>query len=364
MARESEWYVSDGQLRFFAALTKSCTSESHLSRRADRFTVTARVSYACSRRWSMTEWQPSVGTVCEAIWSDGHFYRARIEDVLPNGLLQVLYVDYGESYQLGPSQVRAPPDWSPSVQQSQVDSSQSSSSSSGDSSTVVQQEQQLPPQATPLAPTSPSEAGSRKKDDEELSEDELTEDWDDAKMEKTSQRRLLVARELVATERTFVSGLRMCAELFIQPLRQQIQLSALPENKQSPMLSMEEHTTLFSDIESLQQLNTQLLGDMEQRLQQWEQAATLPNHQGTDQQVVSDLFLEFAPYFRMYSRYASNHNHAAQLARNIRSQRKYRALREWLDERSAMPECKGASLESLLITPIQRIPRYRLLVEE
>ena len=106
--------------------------------------------------------------------------------------------------------------------------------------------------------------------------------------------------------------------------------------------------------------------------------------------VLGDVISRFAPFFRMYSTYVNNHEAASQfLGRILKSRpKKYERFIQLIEgstwaiavgrvsqgviimctmrfaENAQNPACKGQSLQSFFILPIQRIPRYKLLVEE
>lgn len=76
--------------------------------------------------------------------------------------------------------------------------------------------------------------------------------------------------------------------------------------------------------------------------------------------MVGDVFLELGPFFKMYTDYVNNHPEAV---RKLVSLYKRDRVKNFLsvNERTALT--RGLDLESLLITPVQRIPRYKLLLE-
>jgi hypothetical protein len=53
-------------------------------------------------------WQ--AGSLCEAQWSDGNYYKAKIKDVLYNGNFEVLYTEFHESDELTADRIRPHPD--------------------------------------------------------------------------------------------------------------------------------------------------------------------------------------------------------------------------------------------------------------
>lgn len=64
----------------------------------------------------------------------------------------------------------------------------------------------------------------------------------------------------------------------------------------------------------------------------------------------------------MYTSYCGNHDNATDLLRKL--EKENRRFRELIELTLAKPENKNLSLASYLIMPIQRIPRYVLLISE
>lgn len=153
-------------------------------------------------------------------------------------------------------------------------------------------------------------------------------------------RRDQIANELLVTERTYVELLGICVEQFLKPLRAET----------STLLPQEKVTAIFSNIEDILQMNTVLLHDLEERMESW-----------SDGQCIGDLFVRLAPFLRIYTAYVSNFDDASA---TLETCEKLPAFAAFLKERFEDPVCKGQSLRSFLILPVQRIPRYRLLLED
>lgn len=79
-------------------------------------------------------------------------------------------------------------------------------------------------------------------------------------------------------------------------------------------------------------------------------------------QILGDLFRSYAPYFKMYGQYARDHEECVQMIQA--SVKTDSAFAEFIKAFQADPETKGQTLESLLICPVQRVPRYTLLIGE
>jgi hypothetical protein len=218
-------------------------------------------------------------------------------------------------------------------------------------------------------------------------------------------KRRNVALELLETERAFVASLRIVNEHYYQPL---IALSRGPACQQqakhtcnaAPALSRKAISEIFSNFSDILHLNTELLSRLEERLSGRNRAS--PNSRPVSlvdgQQVdapgaklnpesknpspppwdarsdqIGDLLAPMAPFLKMYSLYVKNFSSA--LAR-IEAERKAndafaRFLKEterltWMTSTSGRPGGFGfgLGLQAHLLTIVQRIPRYKLLVGE
>jgi len=77
---------------------------------------------------------------------------------------------------------------------------------------------------------------------------------------------------------------------------------------------------------------------------------------------LGDIFIKIVPFFKLYSIYVSNYHIAISTVVELRKQNP--TILNYLKESATFSECKGLNLEAYLITPVQRIPRYRLLFQE
>ena len=74
------------------------------------------------------------------------------------------------------------------------------------------------------------------------------------------------------------------------------------------------------------------------------------------------IFVDLAPFMKMYASYANNYEAAARLMADYR--KKKPAFDEFVTAEEANPRCRGLALGSFLIMPVQRIPRYKMLLTE
>lgn len=148
-----------------------------------------------------------------------------------------------------------------------------------------------------------------------------------------------VAQEIVDTEVSYLKSLETALTVFLRPLEK------AGSDPEAAVLSKDQITTMFSNLETLYQLNSRFRDTLRKRREEeWE-----ANPQ------MGDLFLDFAPYFKMYTLYINNHEAATKLLSSLAKDAKFSTF--MAETHSSVP------LASLLIEPVQRVPRYKLLLE-
>ncbi|KAJ6229510.1 rab9 effector protein [Anaeramoeba flamelloides] len=157
------------------------------------------------------------------------------------------------------------------------------------------------------------------------------------KKHKKQTKKLDFLKEIVSTERTFVKNLKDLLCEFFYPIRK------------SQILEKSEIIKIFNNIESLFFLNRALLHNLETRK--------------TDLSVLvwSDIFLKFLPNLVFYSAFINNFDIA--LKRITINSEKNKKFKQFLDTSNSSQNLKGLKLSDLFITPVQRIPRYVLLIK-
>ncbi|KAJ3306219.1 hypothetical protein HDV03_000139 [Kappamyces sp. JEL0829] len=158
-------------------------------------------------------------------------------------------------------------------------------------------------------------------------------------------KRKLVMKEIVDSEIRYLADLAFVKN-YRDPL---LALAGTPQE----ILPKKTIGEIFAHYESIFTVNQELRSQLEARLQLWDS--------GLDH--VGDIFLSLAPFLRVYTLFLTNFNGAIKLvtlltARNPR-------FAAFLQEVNAMPGARGGlNLQTFLLTPVQRIPRYELLLKE
>eukprot|EP01114_Cavostelium_apophysatum_P024840 TRINITY_DN988_c0_g1_i3.p1 TRINITY_DN988_c0_g1~~TRINITY_DN988_c0_g1_i3.p1 ORF type:complete len:3117 (+),score=1304.77 TRINITY_DN988_c0_g1_i3:73-9423(+) len=147
-------------------------------------------------------------------------------------------------------------------------------------------------------------------------------------------------RELVDTEKTYLEGLKMIVKLFLQSLTKVVMQG------DTSFITMPKIKAMFSNIEVISDLNTLLYENLKDRRERW-----------SNSQKIGDIFLSMAEQFRPpYTQYINNFNISLSTYEECK---KNPLFEDWIKGRE-----KVRKLNALLILPIQRIPRYLLLLKE
>lgn len=149
-------------------------------------------------------------------------------------------------------------------------------------------------------------------------------------VEKRESLRIRAIKEVLETEKFYLKSLEKLIQHYIEPLK--------------PILDNTTHNILFGHIEMIHNLNRELLMELE---------ADLNN--------VGSAFLRLGPFLKLYSVYAFDYKKVLLTLQEL--QDKNVKFKSFLDRTESRPDVH-AKLNSLLILPIQRVPRYKLLLQQ
>uniref|UniRef100_A0A672IZW8 Phosphatidylinositol 3,4,5-trisphosphate-dependent Rac exchanger 1 protein n=1 Tax=Salarias fasciatus TaxID=181472 RepID=A0A672IZW8_SALFA len=163
--------------------------------------------------------------------------------------------------------------------------------------------------------------------------------------DRQQRLRLCVLNEILNTERDYVRTLFFLQSAFLHRIRQ------TADDQQC--LSPEHVKILFSNIEDILELHKEVLSAVEASLQPEPQ----PQH------ALGHVFLQFVKSFSVYGEYCSNHEKALRLLMELN---KIPNIRTFLLHCMLLGGKKSTDipLEGYLLTPIQRICKYPLLLKE
>lgn len=161
---------------------------------------------------------------------------------------------------------------------------------------------------------------------------------------KSARKRLCIIRELISTERSYTSSLTALINQYVFPLK-------VEAMKRNGIISKEHLDKIFANIEEINSLNTALLRDLDTAMR-GAPAGGLP---------IGATLLPHLRVFSMYSLYVNSYTAGAELLTKLRRTSKpFAAFLQAAADRTAEP----LDITSYLIMPVQRIPRYKLLLED
>eukprot|EP01090_Pellita_catalonica_P015093 TRINITY_DN3992_c0_g1_i1.p1 TRINITY_DN3992_c0_g1~~TRINITY_DN3992_c0_g1_i1.p1 ORF type:complete len:1039 (-),score=172.33 TRINITY_DN3992_c0_g1_i1:36-3047(-) len=160
-------------------------------------------------------------------------------------------------------------------------------------------------------------------------------------MEQLSPRDKRI-KEIYTTELSYVQSLDYVIEQYLKPARDK------------GVLNPVDIKLLFCNVVEIKNYNKILLTELESRLQVWNTGAP---------SVIADIFIKRCDndknFLTLYSQYCNNHKAANERYEKIRKSKKISAFLKACQQNAA-----NYNLGALLITPIQRVPRYPLLLRE
>jgi hypothetical protein len=156
------------------------------------------------------------------------------------------------------------------------------------------------------------------------------------KAARAQQFRDRVADEILKSEREYVASLLRCCDAYLKPYRS------------SKALTKEQVTEVFSGVfETIVLLSRTLLSDLETRMAKW-----------SPDTLLGDIFIKIVDFMKVYVGYIENFDTSIRVRQELLKSKRYRALLE----KCTSPERQD--LASFLIMPVQRLPRYILLLRE
>eukprot|EP01125_Pyxidicula_operculata_P008325 TRINITY_DN2802_c0_g1_i5.p1 TRINITY_DN2802_c0_g1~~TRINITY_DN2802_c0_g1_i5.p1 ORF type:complete len:1190 (+),score=298.97 TRINITY_DN2802_c0_g1_i5:430-3570(+) len=155
------------------------------------------------------------------------------------------------------------------------------------------------------------------------------------------RKRHYIAMEILKTEETYVHGLHCLTDIFLHNLKS-LDKSIVPP---------EQLRAIFSNVEVIHKYNTLILNQLKKRMQNWY----------TEKMQIGDIFMKFVDFLKVYTSYVNNYNKSFMILTELS---KNSLVAESLMKSRSHPDVKGSELQNFLIMPIQRIPRYMMLLTD
>ncbi|KAL9650016.1 hypothetical protein ABK040_003134 [Willaertia magna] len=212
--------------------------------------------------------------------------------------------------------------------------------------------------SSPLTPR-----GSSSKEDKSAEEE--------IKEKEAVKERVNILLEILESERKYVNYLDTLWELFYEPIvngrynpgyeppkkKTVDQSSTIIDQKEERLVPENiAKTILPSDLLTIRTFNKNFLAQLEERFTIYKD-----NLCGMYEMRIGDLFVKMAPFLKIYITYLSSYENCMTKIREYRKENK--EFDRWIDRRKKHPKSCGLEMQSFLVMPVQRTPRYRLLLE-
>ena len=156
------------------------------------------------------------------------------------------------------------------------------------------------------------------------------------------ENRKQICYEILATEENYVKCLDSIT------INYKASLEALAEDETSG-IDKTDIKKMFSNIDSIAKLNGSLHDQLSERLAVWNNKTVK----------IGDIFAKMAPVLIIYTEYANMYQEGLEFYNT--EKKKNQRFAQVCEENKAK---SGMDLEHLLIMPVQRVPRYNLLLED
>jgi len=153
---------------------------------------------------------------------------------------------------------------------------------------------------------------------------------------KTARRRFKLWNELIQTERTYKNGLDFAVKNY------------KPKLEGSDFVTPSELAMIFSNIQEIKNIATFIGEQLDKQVAGTTSGAEL-----------GSVFIKTLPFLKMYINYATNFERFINVYKTLKANKSFVEL-----EKEITSGQQHLALGDLLITPVQRIPRYKMLFDQ
>lgn len=163
--------------------------------------------------------------------------------------------------------------------------------------------------------------------------------------DKKRDKAYLIAKELMTSEEVFINVLRLLNVDFRNYIEYQNH-----ENK-SKVIPVSDVHKILNHLSQLQSLNEDLLSDLRRRIESWESKPK-----------IADVIVKKGAFLKMYTTYIQSFE--AQTKYLDECIARYPKFGKLVKEFESSEKCKKLTLKHYMLKPVQRIPQYRLLLDD
>ncbi|KZT53222.1 hypothetical protein CALCODRAFT_60388 [Calocera cornea HHB12733] len=167
--------------------------------------------------------------------------------------------------------------------------------------------------------------------------------------QRRALKRLKVVKELLDTEKSYVAGLDLIYEHFLIPLMESL------ETSRRPLVTRDDLNAMFSNFIDIWNLHRAILRSLTEAVSPSDPIQPVPP-------ALSYVMRSHFPYLSMYRPFVANFPSAMSTISHLQATSP--VFRAWLADREKDPKCGHMTLVAWLLTCVQRVPRYLLLLKD
>lgn len=166
-----------------------------------------------------------------------------------------------------------------------------------------------------------------------------------ADLSPKEKKSFYVAREILTSERTFVDVLNLLTIDFPKSLDNARRYHG------GPVISKQDMETILGGLPNLKQVNENLLSDLEERIAHWK-----------DSKKIADILVKKGPFLKLYATYIKDFQKNS-MHFDTCCQR-HTLFADVVRDFELSERCRKLGLKHYMLKPVQRMPQYRLLLED
>lgn len=161
--------------------------------------------------------------------------------------------------------------------------------------------------------------------------------------ERKERKAFLVIQELISSEKVFIDVLNLVTQDFVDYCKSM--------DADNPIIPEADVNKIINTLPQLKCFNEALLEDLEERFANWQIEPR-----------ISDIIVKKGPFLKLFSTYIRNFEKQCYYLDEF--SHKYSRFGKAVKDFEASERCKKLTLKHYMLKPVQRLPQYRLLLED
>ena len=193
-----------------------------------------------------------------------------------------------------------------------------------------------------------SSSGSQREKPGRIDEEESEAAFDKTELQSLSKREKMASKcwhavqEIMTSEKKYVDVLKILDEF-----RNRVENKIAKTSEEGVCIYQ---MNLFTILPQILMLNSHLLEEFQARISNW-----------TTHKKIADVLVKKGDFLRIYSTYMDTFDHTSSTFQDC--VKKYSNFAKLVKEVESLPLCQGLCIQGHMLAPVQRLPRYKMLLE-